>query len=154
MKPFFRFPELLLPVAMVLAPFLVGNTILDIQLHDTYFVFGNNSWGLSAFFIPVSILLTLTWFTHLLARKYGLLPEKGRWIQVGLTLLCLAILVRIFSLSHSTRTGMIAFDELSWNRYNCLSQVLTWTLFVFLLTQLVFWMIVLTKAIRKRIWRK
>ncbi len=148
MKIFFRIPELFLIVAMLLAPVIVANTALGIQLHDTYYVFGYN-WSLNTFFIPVIILLTLTWLCHVLCRKYNSLPVIGRWIQVAVTLICLAIVVSILSSSLIKRSGFDAYNEPAWEKYTGLTHVLHWTLILFILTQLLFWITAIIATILK-----
>jgi hypothetical protein len=68
MTSFFRLPELLLIIAMLAEPVIVGNTAF-------------------------AMLLALTWLAHLLCRKYGLMRPIWRWIQVGLTIVPLAMVV-------------------------------------------------------------
>ncbi|MDP4150955.1 MAG: hypothetical protein Q8927_05815 [Bacteroidota bacterium] len=131
MKIFFRFPELWLLLAMLLPPFIVGNRTIDIQLHDTFYVFGSYSYGLNVFFLPVILILSVTWLAHILSRKYYLVSIKWRWLQVGVTLICLSVMtIAICSLAH--RTG--AFN---------------WGMLTLLFVQLVFWVAVVISAVRK-----
>jgi len=155
MKLFFRFPELLLPIAILLAPILVGNKALDIQLHDTYYISNSTTWQGKMFFVPVTFLLIMTWLTHLLARRYDLLSVKVRWIQVGLTLLSLAIMVAIMSsrLFIGSRE-FYSFDETSTRQFFILIKVFNGMLLLFTLTQLVFWISVIASAIRKKVYHK
>jgi len=39
-KQFLRRPESLLLIGMLIGPFIYRETMIDIQLHDTYYVFG------------------------------------------------------------------------------------------------------------------
>jgi hypothetical protein len=131
MKIFFRFPELLLLLAMLLPPVIVGNRTVDIQLHDTFYVFGSYSYGLNVFFLPVILILTITWIAHILSRKYYLLSMKWRWLQVGVTLICLSVMTTaICSLAYSAG----AFD---------------WGLLILLFIQLIFWVSVVVLAVRR-----
>ena len=150
MKIFFRIPEVFLIVAMLLAPVVVANTALDVQLHDTYYVFGY-SWGLNTFFIPIIILLTLTWLCHVLCRKYNSLPVIWRWIQVAVTLICLAIIVSILSSSLMKRSAFDAYNEPAWIKYSGLTHVLDRTLILFIMIQLVFWISTVIATIRE-VW--
>ena len=150
MKIFFRFPELLLPVAVLLTPVFVGNTTIDIQLHDTYYVFGGTTWGANVLFVPIFILLMLSWLTHVIGRKYHLLSVRWQWVQVGATLLCLAVIVKIISsLLFRGGTGFVGFDEPSWRRFHLLSQILTWTTVIFISSQVIFWIWMTLLAVRK-----
>jgi hypothetical protein len=152
MKKFFRFPELLLPIAMLVAPAIVGNTSLDIQIHDYYFVFGTFAWGWNVFFVPVNILLTLTWLAHVFGRKYGLLSIRWQWIQVGSTLLCLAVIVKIISsLVFRDGTGFVNYDLPSWEKRARFFYILNRTFLIFLLCQVIFWIGLIAIAVRKAI---
>jgi len=97
MRKFFRFPEILLILAILVPPIVVANTAFDIQLHDTYIVFSKTSWGFNSLFIGINIFTLITWIIHLLARKYKWLPRQWRWTQVALTLIILTAMVSIMS---------------------------------------------------------
>ncbi|MHA4811783.1 hypothetical protein ACX0G9_27045 [Flavitalea flava] len=154
-KLFFHFPELLLPIAIILAPVLVGHATIDIMIEDTYFVFGNNTWGLNDFFVPISILLTITWLALVIGRKDHLLSVKWSWLQVGMTLFCLAIIVKIISSDLFQGVGgFAAFNPAAWRKFSWMSSVLNWTLLILVINQLILWIGLTVVAVVKAIAAK
>jgi hypothetical protein len=106
-------------------------------------VFGSNSWGVNLFFVPIMILVALTWMVHKLCRKYNLLAESWRWVQVGLTFFCMGVIVKVISsFVFKGGNGFQGFDQASWKRFLFLSQILDWGLILLAISQLVFWLMV------------
>lgn len=142
MRKLLRFPELLLILAILVPPMIVANSAFDIQLHDTYIVFGKTSWGFSSLFIALNIFTLITWLIHLLARKYKWLPLLWRWTQVVLTLILLTAIVGIMShrvLWMGDSGSFVGFNPPAYEEFQSLEHRLTWSILLFLLTQVLFW---------------
>jgi len=156
MRSLFRLPEFLLILAMLAAPVIVGNTSFDIQLDDTYFVFGKTSWGINEIFLPVILLLLLTWVMHLLARKYRWLSPQLRWVQIALTFVFLSIAVWVMSgplFAGGGQNGFENFSLAAFERYQSLGRVLVWAIGLFVLTQAIFWLTAIIACIAS-LWRR
>jgi hypothetical protein len=56
-RQFFHFPELLLLITIVALPTIVGNAMINIQIHDTFFVFGKHNGRGNTFSAYVDTIL-------------------------------------------------------------------------------------------------
>lgn len=137
-KNLFRLPELLLLLPLPFM-FYYGNAVIDIHMHDTYWIIGHA--GYKALLLVFPLLFT-SWIIHVLLRRKALLAAKWRWIQVIITLLCL-LAVSIFA-NNLSEDGMAGMPRRYYD-YNTYFDLLTqYKLMllcplVFLLNQLVFW---------------
>jgi len=93
LKEIFRFPETLLPLSIILGPSIVRSRTIDIQIYDTYFVFGGSRWG-NAIFAPFFAMMVETWVLHIILRRKGSFSERWCWVQVITTVISwLAVIV-------------------------------------------------------------
>lgn len=144
MRIFFRFPEMLLILAILVPPVAVANTAFDIQLHDTYIVFSRTSWGFNSLFIALNIFTLISWVAHLLARKYKWLPIQWRWTQVVLTLIILTVMISIMwhpVIWMGNGSPFVGYNPPAYEMFQRLERQLTWSILLFLLTQVVFWIV-------------
>ena len=139
---FFRFPELLLLVSMLIGPVGAPNGLFDIFFHDTWFVFGKSSWMGNDLFIYVNGMLLFGWLTHILLRKHAPLAAIWRWVHVGLSVI-LTLLVGILGLLFCREMGRANRDLLSemntWADPLFVSSRLAVCIVLFVLLQLIFW---------------
>jgi hypothetical protein len=157
MRIFFRFPEILLILAILVPPVVIANTAFDIQLHDTYIVFSKTSWGFNSLFIALEIFTLISWVAHLLARKYKWLPRQWRWTQVVLTLIILTAMVSIMSnrlLWAGDESSFVGYNPPAYEMLQKLEHQLTWSILLFLLTQVVFWVVVIIAFIISLVRRR
>jgi hypothetical protein len=146
LKKVLRFPEILLPLSLLAGLPVVIHKTIDIQLHDTYFVFGGVGWGY--FYLAV----LFTWNLHFSLRERQLLSGRWRWILVGVTVLSwLAMLLGVIIPSEARlRMGFYlimhfgsAFSALEFLIY-------TAPAIVFILSQLIFWIVATIRLISDR----
>jgi hypothetical protein len=135
---FFRFPELLLLLSILIPPILIGNTTVDIQVHDTFFVFGGKTIIGNTFYEDVAGMMVFSWLTHILLRKRALMPEILRWAQVILSVLSIAAFSVIIMLYYEGRQNTSSsMDQLLLNYQ--LSTLIPWAVILFVLLQLGLW---------------
>jgi heme/copper-type cytochrome/quinol oxidase subunit 1 len=136
LKKLSRLPELFLLLGILIWPLYIGNSALDMHLHDTYFVI--QGYGGTLIFLPFYIMLFLSWIMHQLLRRKNLLPPVWQWAQVGITLACL--LAFPFFLKLSLGGGVRSYyDASSFDAMRTLFLGSTLSLFIFILCQLSFW---------------
>ena len=150
LKEAFRSPETLLLLSILPGPLIVWKKTIDIQLHDTYFVFGGRSWGL------VFLMVILTWNLQVTLRRRKLISDPWRWIQVSVTMICwLAILIMVsepygnwFPLE---RRIYYSYSLLGWvdSGWGILTRLAA--LVVFVLSQLIFWVVAAIRIISGRV---
>jgi hypothetical protein len=80
---------LLVGAAFVLWNIFIGTTVIDIQLHDTYFVFGKAEW--------IFLIVGLTTFFYFLARAISR-RFSTVWTNVGLLAGLIAVLIILTAL--------------------------------------------------------
>jgi hypothetical protein len=133
---------------MVFSPVIIGNHTVDIQMHDTYFVFGGKSWISNTFFLLIDILLLFSWLSHILLRKYDLISKIWRRFHIGLSVGLVIILpIAIVLLNRDMARGP-SFESLS--RLGILSSLVAESVVGFLLLQLIFWVSAAVLITRKR----
>ena len=154
LNSFFRLPELLLLAGMVMGPILPGKDTIDIQIHDTLFVFGqSHGWLGNDFFVYLNVLLLFSWLTHIYLRKHGSLPATWRWVHVSLSFLfTLSLVVLAVVLDHAWRRdpGELLFHIEDWDNPMTLSSLMAIGTFLFVLLQLIFWVTASVALFRRR----
>jgi hypothetical protein len=150
LKKLSRLPELLLLVGIFIWPLYIGNSSLDIHLHDTYIVLGGYSGTL--IFLPFYIMLFLSWVMHQLLRRKSLLPPVWQWAQVGITIACLLAIPFFLKLSFGGGPRSY-YDASSFDIMRTYFPGSTLSIVVFICCQLFFWIaaaILLIKNARHR----
>jgi len=148
LKSLFRFPEILLPLSILLGPQVVINKTIDIQLHDTYFVFGgSSSWGI------VFFALIVTWVFHVIVRQEKLFSDQLRWVQVSITVICwlaiLAMLVVPYANWIFVQGLYHNYSDFRWIESPGGVAARLAVLIVFILNQLIFWIIATIKILAR-----
>ena len=127
-------------VSILFGPIVAGNTTIDIQLHDTYFVFGKEySFG-DGFFFRVNVMLLFSWGSHIFLRKYALMPKRWRWVHVGLPVLSTVTMVVPILLPRRDIFLSSYLPFTIYNRNGSVSELMGLSIIVFILLQLYFWM--------------
>lgn len=150
LKKLSRLPELLLLAGIFIWPVYIGNSSLDIHLHDTYFVIGG--YGGTLIFLPFYIMLFLSWIMHQLLRRKSLLPRVWQWAQVGITLACLLAFPFFLKLSFGGEPRSY-YDASSFDAMRTFFPASTLSIVVFIFCQLAFWItaaVLLIKRARPR----
>jgi hypothetical protein len=144
-KSFFHFPELLLLITIIVMPLFVGNATIDIQIYDTFFVFGKHNGLGNTFSAYVDTILLFSWLSHIVLRKYSLMSIVLRWGQVVLSIIAILTLT-IASLWLYPASHNIPLTPSDYSRfhtymdyYQLLSAFIPWSAMVFILLQLSFW---------------
>lgn len=153
MKTFLRRPELLLLLAILAGPLIIANSTLDIQFHDTSFVFGKTIWGFNAILTAIGFLLLITLVIHVLARKYNWLPLTWRWAQVALTLILMTAMIKALQalLVQMDNTSSIpGFNRLAFGRFVLPQKLFGWALLLLVFSQPVFWLTTIIIALWRR----
>lgn len=123
--------------------------MLDIHIHDTYYVFNN-----TLFYAPFYLCLFLSWALHLLLRRRELLTGAKRWTQVIISITCIAVIVIATSYPGLFITRPRRYiDYSTWgyfHSYNALYRTTAIAVLLFALCQLVFWIVTLILLVRKR----
>jgi hypothetical protein len=81
-RQFFHFPELLLLITIIALPIILGNSMIDIQFYDTFFVFKGGNWVGDTFSSYVGTILLFSWLSHIVLRKYSLMHKFLRRVHV------------------------------------------------------------------------
>jgi hypothetical protein len=152
LKEVFRFPETLLPLSVLLGPLIVGKTTIDIQLHDTYYIFGGYRWG-NAFLAPFFSIMVQTWVLHIILRRKGLLSNRRRWVQVLTTViswLAILVILAIPAGNFISPAGIYLYSNFGWVGSTIGAAIYSapWLLFVF--GQLNFWIVATIRLISGR----
>lgn len=147
MKNLFRLPALLLVLCIPIWFLYMGNTSLDIHLHDTYYVIGGYSLESNFFFLPIYLMLFFSWMMHLLLRRKGLLPSSWQWIQVVISLICLFVFVASLNSAFLPRRYYDSVDNYSAIRAYGITGM--YGLVIFVLCQLLFWITAAALFIKK-----
>jgi hypothetical protein len=153
MKLLFRRPELLLLLAILAGPLIISNSALDIQLHDTSFVFGKTSWGFNAIFTAIGFLLLITLVIHVLARKYNWLPLTWRWAQVALTLILMTAMIKALQallVQMDNTSSILGFNRSAFGRFLLPHKLFGWALLLLVFSQPVFWLTTIIIALWRR----
>gem|GEM_PF-2950186 len=153
LKRLFLLPELLLLLCMVVVRLYIGNSGIDIHMHDTYFIFSDHPLFGNILFAPLYFMLLLTWLIHLALRKKGLLSARWHWAQVIISLLSLLIF--------SSFPAAIAYYGLPGRHYeyNTFDTLILGQLFVasclavFIICQLLFWIAAAVLVIKQALSR-
>ena len=131
-----KFPGALLWICLLIGlynQFLMGNSVLDIHLHDTYFVTVYHSYPIRIYFsIPVWGCIIISLAIHFVVRRWRLLPLWLRWAQVGITLLSLICKTYFFYRAFSG-TGP------GWHTNFTFLRMSSYTMYVFYASQWIFW---------------
>lgn len=135
----FRLPELLLFLLPLLSMIYIGNTSIDIHMHDTYFVIGQAGYTVLWLVFP---LLFTSWIIHVLLRRKALLPAQWRWAQVLITLFCplaAGIITNNSSLEGMAGMPRWYYDYSTFSNIQTSHMLVFICVLVFLLSQLLFW---------------
>lgn len=151
MKGLLRLPEALLPVSILLGPLIIGKRTIDIQIHDTYFVFVGSRWG-NVFFAPFFSVILVTWIFHVVLRRKSLLSDRWRRIQVNVTIACWLAMLLGLIIPRETRFRMGVYLMFHAGRiWPALDFILfTAPSVVFILNQLIFWIVATIRIISAR----
>ena len=148
-KKLLQFPELLLLIAALSAWLLSGRGTLDIHIHDTYYIFNN-----TLFYAPFYGCLFLSWALHRMLRRQGLFTGTKRWMQVMVSIACIAVIVITISYPGLFITRPRRYiDYSTWtyfHSYNALYRTTAIAVILFALFQLAFWIIAVLLLVRKR----
>ena len=88
-KKLLRLPELLLLLSMLMGPLFIVKSVF--HSHDT----GGDTWVDNLVCQPLNLIQFTSWLLHVLLRRYGLLAETWRWIQVGGSFISMTSIVAI-----------------------------------------------------------
>ena len=147
LKEVFRFPETLLLLSILPGLVIVWQKTIDIQIHDTYFVFGGSSWGYVFFAVIHS------WVLHTILRQRHLISSRWRWIQVSTTVICwLAILTMLVVPSGNWifLEGLYLYSHLGWVDSVVGIVARLAAVILFILSQLIFWIMATIRLISGR----
>jgi hypothetical protein len=137
-KQFLRRPESLLLIGMLIGPFIYRETMIDIQLHDTYYVFGEGRLVGNHFYWYIDIVLLVSWLLHILLKRQKLLSPVVQWVFASLSLILLlglkALTIFLDQGFHRRPTGLEAF---LWNAG--IFEFFPKAIAIFILQQLIFW---------------
>lgn len=131
---------------MPVGPLITGKDTVDIQLHDTYFVFGNKGWMGNSLFLYLNVLLVVSWLGHLALRQNGIASTFGRWVHAGLSVALLSLLIAAHQLWRQT---LLSHHYLDWFGFEFLSSLIPLSIICFVLLQLIFWASIAVLLIKK-----
>ncbi len=128
----------------ILSLFHYGNSTIDIQMHDVYFVVGHDQ-----VFFWIFILLFLYWMIYLLCRKF-LWSNKLSWIHTILTIFCFAL---IFILGTPLLSGYVPNDMLKryYSFYEVTNTAITSLTIIMVLAQPLFLINILGGFIKNKL---
>ena len=122
---------------------LIGHLIypqklIDIQLHDTYFVFGSEGWFGNMLFWYIDIVLLVSVLFHNLLRRQELLSRGGQWIYAALSVIVLVV-IKVLSIlwDQLLHRHVASINDLY--RFDLLSTLFPLSIAIFILQQLIFW---------------
>src|ERR1700743_3437045 len=122
MKPFLRFPELLLPLSIFAILLFTGNSTINFQMHGSYFVFARTPLGCNLFFVSIIVFLVCTWLMHILCGRYQYWPKIWRWAHVVFTLLCVLMMAKILSSTLFDGDGrFVSFSPAALDKFQLLN---------------------------------
>ena len=126
LKQLLRFPEILLPLSLLAGLPVVIHKTIDIQLHDTYFVFGGVGWGYS---------------------------NRWRWVHVSVVVICwLTILTMLVAPSRNwiSLEGLYYYSQYGsvYSAAGIIARLAA--LIIFILGQLIFWIVATIRLISDR----
>lgn len=143
-------PELLLPLGVLLQFLFIGNTAIDIHLHDTYIVAGTYTWlNLLLQMILYSPIL-ISWLLHRQLRKAGFPMNGWRWAQIVVTFICMALIIMFMLFSDQHAMPRRYYDYDNWaSRLGPYSKPLILITIMFV-TQFAFWIAAIILLFRNR----
>ena len=155
MKKYLQFPELLLLIAILITHLFGRASTMDVHIGDTYYVIDGHSSAGYLVFLPLYLVLFISWIFHLLLRQRGV--DGGVWaqLQVGVSvgslifIVCGSALPGFFYPARPRRY----MDYSTWNEvhsYRPLYLAILIVAAVFILAQLLFWITAAVVLIRKR----
>jgi len=149
-----RLPELLLLISLAIAPFFCSVSSLDVHIGDTYYVFGAGTGTWTFLYLPFFIMLFASWIFHVLLRRGGAPASAARTLQVLASVVCFGLI--ILSIGHPGLFYEMPrryLDYRSWNsfpQYGPLFRVGIIAAVVFVLLQLLFWIIACIHLFKRR----
>jgi cytochrome c oxidase subunit 1 len=150
MKHIFHLPAVLLPASIFFLQFFIGNSAVDIHIHDTLFVVP--FWFC---LLPVYLIIFLSFITHIVLRRKNLLTLKWAWFQVGVAILPILLywFITLFNFFGTPlpRRYYSYSPWYQWNYHRYIGIIFLVICLVAFLTQIVLWIyavIVLPKSRR------
>jgi hypothetical protein len=129
----------LLLLGILIGPLVVGNTTMDIQIHDTYYIFGKARWIGNALFIPINVLLLFAWLSHILLRKHSLMSKTWRRVHVIVTLISILTAAVLAMWNYHELFQLRDFSFKNQERDRIISGVMVLNALIFILLQLSFY---------------
>jgi len=130
-------------VLLTIMSLLVSSTI-DIHFHDTYYII-----GFKDFFWLFGLIFLFFAIIYRISRKI-LLSKYLTWLHIIITLLSFITLVVLVMLGDNPSRRYIDTDPWSnFNKFNGISNIISWTMIVFLAGQIVFVVNITGRVLKK-----
>jgi hypothetical protein len=118
--------------------FIYPRTFIDIQFHDTLFVFGSEGRMGNVFFWYIDIALLVSVLFHNLLRRQALLSRGGQWVYAALSfILLVAVKVLVILWDQQSHRHITSINDIY--KLDLLSTLFPLSIAIFLLQQLIFW---------------
>jgi len=143
MRAIIQLPGILLPISLLALQVFIGNSALDIHMHDTVLVF----YGVNILRF-INPMVIASWLVHILLARKKVLPPASAWLHVSITIITM---FAFFGNMPVGITGMPRrYYEYDYNPFHFYYSRLSLSTLLFVYSQIAFWIYALIKLLNKR----